>query len=122
MEMHLVHINLQRELAVVSVLMKEGSPSAPLQSIWRYMPTRANEKNKVENIKINVNDLLPANKSYFQFTGSLTTPPCSEGVNWIVLKNSIEVSSSQISKFMEVIGYNARPVNPVNDRIIYESL
>jgi len=65
---------------------------------------------------------LPDDKSHYRYHGSLTTPPCSEGVNWHILKTPIEMSEAQIEKFETVVGYNARPVQPVNNRFVLESL
>ncbi|MCH7478599.1 MAG: carbonic anhydrase family protein [SAR324 cluster bacterium] len=121
MEMHLVHLNRKKELAVVAVLLKEGRHSNVLEEIWRRMPEEANVKNEVDGVKINAADLLPADKSRYNYSGSLTTPPCSEGVKWTVLKTPIEVSREQIGKFVSVIGENARPVQPINQRSIANS-
>ena len=76
------------------------------------------EKNKLE-AEINAADLLPVSKDYFRYSGSLTTPPCSEGVRWYVMKEAITVSKAQIEAFRQAVGYpNNRPVQPVNARVV----
>ncbi|NOZ70046.1 MAG: carbonic anhydrase [Deferribacteres bacterium] len=124
MEMHLVHKNSKNELAVVGVFLKEGRANEVIQKIWDNISPVINEENTVDSISINAADLLPpeAEKGYYHFYGSLTTPPCSEGVNWSVLKTPIEVSGAQIRKFEAVIGgHNNRPTQPINKRFILES-
>ena len=61
---------------------------------------------------------MPRNKAYYNYPGSLTTPPCSEGVNWIVLKNPIEVSAEQVAAFTKLFPISVRPVQPLKDRVI----
>lgn len=121
MEMHLVHLNRKKQLAVVGVLLKAGRESPILKKIWRRMPTDANVKIEEVGSKISVADLLPGNKSYYNYSGSLTTPPCSEGVRWFVLITPVEVSRTQIRKFVPVVGKNARPVQRINKRALFAS-
>ncbi len=116
MEMHLVHKNDQGELAVVGVFLKAGGTNGQLSKFWKDMP--ASVSKKALTAKINPKDLLPANKAFYHFNGSLTTPPCSEGVNWYVLKDPVEVSKDQVGKFLAVIGNNARPVQASNGRFV----
>lgn len=118
MEMHLVHKADNGEIAVLSVLLKKGKENTALQKIWDNMPASANQT-KSSNQSINVTELLPSKKSYWQFTGSFTTPPCTEDVVWNVLQNSPTVSESQVKKFLSTIGEDARPVQPVNGRTIH---
>ena len=118
MEMHLVHVNVKRELAVVGVFIEQGQTSIPLQRLFQDMPSSANQTVDIENAALNVSDVLPNGKSYYRYSGSLTTPPCSEGVKWFVLRNAIEASEEQIAKFSRVIGYNARPSQPLNQRVV----
>ena len=81
------------------------------------MPKHAGEKSTL-NVSATARDLLPSDLSYYNYSGSLTTPPCSEGVNWMVLKNPVEVSAKQVAAFMSVIHRNVRPVQPLNGREI----
>jgi len=118
MEMHLVHKNENNELAVVGVFFKEGKHNDELQKTWDKMPTKAGSREMLSGININAANLLPAKRDYAHFKGSLTTPPCSEGVNWFVMKEPIEASKDQIAQFSSVIGNNARPVQKKNNRFI----
>jgi len=115
MEVHLVHKNAKGELAVVGLLINEGKENAVLAETWKNMPAKADEK-KALSSKINAQDLLPSDHSYYRYTGSLTTPPCSEGVNWLVFTTPIEMSKAQIAAFKKIINKNARPVQPINAR------
>lgn len=81
MEAHLVHKNADGNLAVVGVFIKEGKENPFIKTLWDNLPTEINKENLVKNISVNANDLLPADGSYYHFSGSLTTPPCSEEVN-----------------------------------------
>lgn len=122
MEMHLVHKNSKDELAVVGVMLKKGAPNNIIQVLWDNIPAEVNKENAVDGISVNAAGLLPEDTSYYHYYGSLTTPPCSEGVNWSVLKTPIEVSDEQIAKFKSVMGFdNNRPVLPVNKRFVLTS-
>ncbi|OEU72979.1 MAG: hypothetical protein BA864_09325 [Desulfuromonadales bacterium C00003093] len=122
MEAHLVHINAAGELAVVAVLFEEGAANPLLERLWGYTPCKVNSSMTVPTASINVTDLLPQSSAYYAFTGSLTTPPCSEGVRWIVLQEAATVSPAQIAKFRSFFNDHDtnRPVQPLNDRVIYK--
>ena len=122
MEMHLVHQNENSELAVIGVFMKKGKHNDTIQTLWNNIPDEiGKEKKSSPIININADVLLPDDKSYYRYYGSLTTPPCSEGVSWNVFKSPMVISEAQVKKFESVIGYNSRPVQPVNKRFILES-
>ena len=74
-----------------------------------------------DNLQINVVDLLPANRSYYTFAGSLTTPPCTEGVSWFVLETPVTISSKQVATFARIYPYDERPTQPLNGRTVLES-
>jgi len=116
MEAHLVHKADDGSLAVVGVFLKEGKENPFLARIWGHLPTEVNHEMTVAGTEVNVADLLPAKKAFFNYSGSLTTPPCSEGVTWLVMDRSVEVSKAQADKFRGLIHENARPVQPLNDR------
>ncbi len=120
MEAHLVHKNGQGQLAVVGVFIKKGAHNPFIQTIWDNIPGEVNRENVVNHTGINAAQLLPKNGSYYHFDGSLTTPPCSEGVNWNVLKTPIEASEAQINKFLSIVGPDARPVQPLHGRGVIE--
>jgi len=118
MEMHLVHKSKDGDLAVVGVFIKQGKENPTLKPTWKNMPSKAGAHKMIAGVNLNASNLLPRNKAYSHFKGSLTTPPCSEGVNWFVMDEPIEVSTKQLAKFIDVIGLNARPVQNLNDRFV----
>ena len=118
LEGHFVHGDAKGNLAVVAVMYQEGQENAILASLWKQMPTHAGDKISL-NKPISAAELLPASRDYYRFNGSLTTPPCSEGVSWLVMKQPVEVSAEQISAFSEVIHHqNNRPIQPTNARAV----
>ena len=122
LEAHLVHANAAGQLAVVSIMFKEGAANPLLERLWSYTPSKVNSTMTVPTAAINVADLLPQSSAYYTFTGSLTTPPCTEGVRWLVLKQPMTASPAQIAKFRSFFGdHNTnRPVQPLYGRTIYK--
>ena len=118
MEAHLVHKDSGGRIAVIGVLMKEGMEHPVIADLWRLMPTSQGQTNSTTIV--NAYDLLPVDDHFYAYDGSLTTPPCSEEVSWIVMKQPIEVSREQIDKFVATIGWNARPIQPLNERVVEE--
>ncbi len=122
MELHLVHKHENGDLAVVGVMMKKGQTNKIIKVLWDNLPKGVNEENVVTGISVDASGLLPKNLDAYHYYGSLTTPPCSEGVNWTVLKTPIEVSEEQIQVFRMLMGVdNNRPVQAVNKRFVLES-
>ena len=119
---HLVHKNAKGELAVVAVLLKQGKENAFLASVWKNLPAAKDVETAPAGVSINAADLLPAQRGYYTFTGSLTTPPCSENVTWFVLKAPSEASAEQVDLFGQHYSHNARPVQPLNDRVVRETV
>jgi carbonic anhydrase len=116
MEAHLVHADKDGNLAVVAVMFTEGAANATLAKLWANMPARKDEK-KALPAGLSVTELLPANKDYYRFNGSLTTPPCSEGVRWLVMKSPVAASKAQVEQFSKTLGIkNNRPIQAVNAR------
>lgn len=115
---HLVHKSAQGRLAVVAVLLTAGREQATLQQIWSAMPGTANRTRERLDVMINAAKLLPADPAFYSFMGSLTTPPCTEGVQWLVMKTPVEISREQISHFAALYPMNARPLQASNDRLI----
>ncbi|MBK9444215.1 MAG: carbonic anhydrase family protein [Comamonadaceae bacterium] len=113
---HLVHKSSDGQLAVVAVLLDPGAANALINKVWTYMPLDANDRVRLPLDILDMNELLPKDQRYFQFMGSLTTPPCTEGVLWMVLKQSSQISKDQIRLFQQLYPNNARPVQPVNGR------
>jgi carbonic anhydrase len=117
---HLVHKNAEGKLAVVGVLFKQGKENAALKPVFNALPAAEGEKKPLEN-GFDAAAILPADHGYYAFTGSLTTPPCSEEVRWQVLKTPAEVSASQLAAFRKLFKMNARPVQPLNGREVQAS-
>lgn len=122
MEIHLVHRNKQGSLAVLGVLLKEGQENKLIQTIWENMPSQKNTEKLIIDQYIYATQLLPTNLDSYQYFGSLTTPPCSEIVYWIVFREALEVSSEQIKQFEQIFPSNARPVQPINRRFLLTSI
>lgn len=116
MEMHLVSQNKEGKLLVTSLLFKEGKENAALQSIIKNAPKKQGETKPLGEIKLT--ELLPQNLGYYAFSGSLTTPPCSENVQWVVLKTPVNASQRQIMAVRTIIHNDARPLQPLNGRVI----
>jgi len=117
---HLVHRNEDGKLSVVAVLFKLGKENPVLAKVFAAMPTEADGKAELPG-GLNPADILPAKQGYYAYIGSLTTPPCSEGVRWQVLKDPVELSAAQLKAFKKLYPMNARPVQPLNGRSFQES-
>ncbi len=119
MEMHLVHANEEGKLTVLAVLFELGAENSALESIWGRELDTVEEASAIEPL-FNVESLLPADRQYYRFDGSLTTPPCSEGVTWLVLAEQVSVTQDQVDWFYDLMGESTnRPVQMINDRLIY---
>jgi len=118
---HLVHKSAEGNLAVVAVLIKKGQANKFMDTLWAHLPKVEGKEEAPANVRIDITNLLPAQRGYYTYTGSLTTPPCSEGVTWFVLKTPVEMSNAQIQKFAHIYKNNARPIQPLNNRVISES-
>ena len=118
MEAHFVHAAKDGDLAVIAVMFKAGQKSAELEKAWAHMPGNAGGKGALPQ-SVNARILLPHNHDYYRFNGSLTTPPCTEGVWWLVMKYHQSASREQIDKFAHTMQHpNNRPLQPVNARTI----
>ncbi|HEX2914651.1 MAG TPA: carbonic anhydrase family protein [Chloroflexia bacterium] len=115
---HLVHANHAGELLVVGIKFAEGAENPFLAKFWDRLPVGT--WHVQGNFKLNAGELFPANLHYFTYKGSLTTPPYTEGVTWVILKQALEVSRSQVQKFKAIVGQNARSIQPLNDRLVRE--
>ena len=116
MEVHFVHQSAEGDLAVVGVFMDAGQPHAATQAIWDAIP--GVDEAPAPLAGIDPNAFLPEGRAYFRYAGSLTTPPCSEVVSWVVMTESIAVSQEQVDAFAALYPMNARPVQPLHRRFI----
>jgi len=119
MELHLVHSDADGNLAVVGVMLYEGKENNAYHPVMDNLPAEENPETNA-GTTVNAFDLLPNEKTYYTYPGSLTTPPCSEGVRWLLLNTPVELSSAQIEAYTDIYLGNNRPVQPLNDRTILE--
>jgi carbonic anhydrase len=120
MEAHFVHRNTAGGLAVVGVLMTEGKANAAFGKIVATMPAHEGSEAKAD-AAIDPNALLPKQLAYYRYSGSLTTPPCSEVVNWLLLREPIQVAKADIDGFTKLYPMNARPVQKDFRRFVLSS-
>lgn len=120
LEGHLVHANDKGELAVMAVMFEAGGANPALGQAWQSLPAKAGEHHELKE-PVSAEQLLPAKRDYYRFSGSLTTPPCSEGVRWLVMKEPVQVSQAQIDAFKAVMHHpNNRPVQPLHGRLVLQ--
>ena len=117
MEMHFVHQDEDGKILVIAAMMEVGPEHPALKKIWKWLPAQIGKESSFP-INANLREILPENTQHYTYSGSLTTPPCSEGVQWLVLTEPIKVSEESLKKFSAIIGPNARPVQPLGDRHI----
>lgn len=116
MEGHLVHKNSEGKLAVLGFLIKVGDENKELAEIWSKLPKQETKEDIELDKPVDLVNLLPKETKTFRYSGSLTTPPCSEGVKWILFEKPIEMSKEQVEAFGAIFPDNHRPVQPLNDR------
>jgi carbonic anhydrase len=121
MEVHLMHETSDGKVAGVTVLLKAGSANATIQQIWDHMPKTEGKEEEIAGVEVNPAGLLPHADAYFMYMGSLTAPPCSEGVTWFVLKTPVEISAEEIEVFAKLYPHDVRPLQPLNGRVVKES-
>ena len=120
MEAHFVHADPQGNLLVVAVMFREGEALSALDKVWAAMPADAGPARPLVNA-VTPMALLPKSRAYYRFSGSLTTPPCTEGVRWVVLETPVSASKAQIEALEHAIKHhNNRPVQPLNGRVVIE--
>jgi len=118
---HLVYANKQGQLAVIGVLVKKGKANPVISTLWSHLPQSAGQESQSDAVVVNLVHLLPAKRTYYTYPGSLTTPPCTEGVTFYILDTPMEFSEAQIAKFAAIYPDNARPVQPLNGRTVQHS-
>lgn len=117
MEVHFVHKSPSGALAVVGVFIEQGAHNKAFDPIWANLPKQKGVESHFEHVNVDVDSLLPHSQTSYRYDGSLTTPPCSEVVKWIVMKSPIQLSKEQIQTFTAIIKGNNRPVQPLHHRI-----
>jgi carbonic anhydrase len=118
MEMHMVHQSAGGGLAVYGVFFEAGEHHPGFDLLTAHLPSRPGEKHDLKDVELDLNALLPTSHNAYHFSGSLTTPPCSEGVQWLVAVEPVAMSEAQLSEFSRRLGHNNRPVQPLNGRTI----
>ena len=119
-ELHIVHKSADGNLAVVGILLKEGTENVAYQPFISNLPAEKTDP-KDAGVKIDAIDLLPSVQTTFRYSGSLTTPPCTEGVNWLLMTTPVELSMQQLTALDSLFeSGNNRPVQPMNERTLIE--
>ena len=118
LEMHLVHQTSDGALGVIGVMIRGGPRNEAFVPIWGALQGTVGEEQYVEDTQVHADYLLPDDRAYYRYDGSLTTPPCTEGVTWFVLQSPIEISGAQIRTFENITRNNIRPVQPLNGRVV----
>jgi carbonic anhydrase len=116
MVIHFVHKNDAGRLAVLGVLLKEGNENPGIKALWAHAPAKEGPEIAPEGVMFNPANLLPREYEFYSYEGSLTTPPCTEGVRFFILKSHVNVSREQVDAFP--FKKNARPIQPQNGRAI----
>ena len=121
MTLHLVHADAEGKLAVVAVLLQEGGDNSLVRELWKDIPKEKDKEELFDQVQIDVSQLVPSDRGYYTFSGSLTTPPCSEDVTWFVLKHPMTISAAEIQQFSNLYRHDARPTQPLYNRTVLES-
>jgi carbonic anhydrase len=120
MEAHLMHQNVEtNDIGVVGVLFVHGACECDVAQLATAFPARADMEVVVASV--DVNGLLPATLGYWYYDGSLTTPPSTENVDWMLAMESLEVAEADIAKFAALYPTNARAIKPSNRRLVLSS-
>lgn len=119
LEVHLVHkSNTSGNIAVIGVFFEEGDENEFLAQFSENLPLNKDDVYTDASLNYNANAMVDVSGDYYNYAGSLTTPPCSEIVEWVVMENPLQASQAQLDKFASLLNGNFRPVQPLNDRVI----
>ena len=118
MEIHMVHQSDDKSLAVIGVLVQQGSDNKDFDQLVKHLPNTPGEKKTHDSVSINVGIHVPKDLYAYHYVGSLTTPPCSENVQWLVLRTPITMSNEQLTAFSSRLKNNNRPLQPINERTL----
>ena len=119
---HLIHKNKAGHLLVIVVLFRKGAENPLLTALLPRIPLQIDGDHVINGVSIDARNLLPARHAYYSYEGSLTAAPCTEGVTWLVMKQPLELSAEQLVRYKNIFADNARPVQPLNGRVVLESL
>ena len=120
LEAQFVHVDNKGNLTIIGVMFKEGNANPAIDKLWSQLPNKKGEPIPIKT-RVVPSELMPENRSYYRFSGSLTAPPCTEGVRWILLKTPMTASKTQIEAFERAMKHhNNRPIQPLNGRVIVE--
>jgi len=121
MVVHLVHKSYDNKIAILAVLLERGDANPMIQTVWNNLPLEKHTT-VTPSIVLDVNEILPARRDYFTYMGSLSEPPCTENVLWLVMKQPMTASPQQMALFSRLYPFNSRPVQQSNGRMIKESM
>ena len=121
LEVHLVHADAAGNLAVIGLLVVEGEANPVIDPLWSLLPTEVGGTLADESVEFDVAELLPDDLSYYSYRGSLTTPPCTEDVDWHVLATPLRISGEKIAAYRAILDGTARPTQPMGDRAFLDS-
>ncbi|ARO15451.1 carbonic anhydrase [Ketogulonicigenium robustum] len=123
LELHLVHKREDGALAVIGIMFEEGAENPALANVFAHIPSQIGTPEAFSDALVNVNELLPEDQLYYRLMGSLTTPPCSEGVNWYVMEHPLTASAAQIEAFAHLFPEgDARPLQASNNRLVVKGV
>jgi carbonic anhydrase len=118
LEVHFVHKSAAGELAVLGALVEEGEYDPRREALLSALPDGAGDKSRIEDLYITIDEFWPMPTRFYRYEGSLTTPPCSEGVQWVVMADKLQLSADQIAELASHLHDNNRPVQPLNERTL----
>jgi carbonic anhydrase len=118
---HFMHQSSDGKVAGVAVLLTAGRANPAVQQLWDHWPKMQGKEIDASGVEVDPAALLPAEKGYYRYEGSVTAPPCTEGVTWYVLKTPVEISEEQVEAFGKVYPHDVRPLQPLNGRVVKES-
>jgi carbonic anhydrase len=121
MVVHLMHESSDGKVTGVAVLLKTGGANATIRKIWDHMPMTKGNEEEIAGVEIDPAGLLPRDLGYYTYMGSVTAPPCTEGVTWFVLKTPVDISAEQISAFAKLYPHDVRPLQPLNGRVVKQT-
>ena len=115
---HFMFVAGDGTVAGVAVFLKAGKPNAAIEQLWKYMPKAAGKAREISGVAFDPAGLLPRNTAYYTYMGSISAPPCTEGVKWFVLKTPVSISRTQINAFARLYPHDVRPIQPLDGRIV----